>query len=219
MPDTAPILAIDTATNQLALALFWPHNQRSKQLIEPAARGGERLHCAIAELLDKGNLTLHNLGGIVVAIGPGSFTGIRVGIAAAQGLADVLQIPTIGISNMVAQAQPHVPITLWNEAHGGQVYVQTFDKNTPAGSVQSLFVDAAAKKLQGKLGGNALRTYQAQIPPDITVVPNADKADPVILAKLGYEQLRSVGNMPLKPLYIKTLTYKKLAEQGKKSTK
>ena len=215
MTDTSPLLAIDTATNQLAIALFWPSNQRVETLVEPAQRGGERLHVAIQTLLEKADIVLKDLGAIIVAIGPGSFTGIRVGIAAAQGFANVLNIPVVGVSNVEAQAQPHQPITLWNEAHGGQVYVQSFDENGPLNKAESIFVADAAAKAKGRMGGNAIRTYKDELPGGCEVVEGADVSDPGILAKLGWEKLQEGEQDPVQPLYVKPLTYKKLEEQGK----
>ena len=215
MTDTQPILAIDTATNQLALALFWPKNQHVEKLVEPAQRGGERLHVAIESMLETAKISLKDLSAIVVAIGPGSFTGIRVGIAAAQGLTNTLGIPLVGVSNMEAQAQPHQPITLWNEAHGGQVYVQKFGENGPLAKAESFFVADAVQKLKGRVGGNALHTYKDELPSGSEVVEGAEMADPEVLAKLGWQKLQEEGTKKVQPLYVKPLTYKKLEEQGK----
>jgi tRNA threonylcarbamoyladenosine biosynthesis protein TsaB len=55
----------------------------------------ETIHLKIDELLKKNQKTLENLGGIVVYQGPGSFTGLRIGISVANALADGLEIPIV----------------------------------------------------------------------------------------------------------------------------
>lgn len=220
MTDTAPLLAIDTATNQLALALYFPDTNTSKTLIEPAQRGGERLHQALEDLMAQANITLSDVQAIVIAIGPGSFTGIRVGLSAAQGLAHVLEVPVVGVSNMVAQGTPHAPITLINEAHGGQVYLQEFSEDGTVGQVESVFAEDALPQLAGRVGGNAVFTYREHIAEGCEVIENTDQADPALLAQLGWQQLQQHGKIaPPQPLYVKPLTYKKLSEQGSNASR
>jgi len=60
----------------------------------------ERLIAAIAEILDEAGISPDQLTGIVVVHGPGSFTGIRIGVSAAKGLAEVLEIPLMAVSRL-----------------------------------------------------------------------------------------------------------------------
>jgi tRNA threonylcarbamoyladenosine biosynthesis protein TsaB len=60
----------------------------------------ERLIATISELLSEASVELPQLSAIVVVNGPGSFTGIRIGVSAAKGLAEALSIPVIGISRL-----------------------------------------------------------------------------------------------------------------------
>lgn len=65
---------------------------------------------AIDELLARVNITLSMLGGLMVAIGPGSFTGIRIGLSIVKGLSEYLTIPAIGVSTLEAMAS-QIPFT------------------------------------------------------------------------------------------------------------
>lgn len=65
----------------------------------------ETLHQKIIEILNTNKLALNNLNGLVVYKGPGSFTGLRIGISTANALADALGIPIVGISGSDWQAR------------------------------------------------------------------------------------------------------------------
>lgn len=97
------ILAIDTATTQVVVA-SGSLDGRLDGLTTWAAgyRHGETLLPSIARFLGEQNLRRSRLAGIVVGTGPGAFTGLRVGIATAKGLAHGLGLPIAGISTAEA---------------------------------------------------------------------------------------------------------------------
>ena len=91
-----PVLGLDTASATASLAVV----SREKILAEHSrstASHGAELPAAVAEVLEKAGLKLRDLRGIGVGIGPGSFTGLRVGIAYAKGLVLALGCALIGI--------------------------------------------------------------------------------------------------------------------------
>lgn len=96
-----PLLALDTATTTALVALGGvPGATDDQPLVSswPAGhRHGEELLDRVAALLSDADLAIGELGGIVVGTGPGAFTGLRVGIATAKGLAHGLRIPLVGI--------------------------------------------------------------------------------------------------------------------------
>lgn len=102
------ILAVDTSTSQLGLALY----DGAQVLAEYAWRSGHRhtveLAPATAELLARCDLTMQDVRALGVALGPGSFTSLRVGLAFTKGLALARHIPLIGIPTLdiLAHAQP-----------------------------------------------------------------------------------------------------------------
>ena len=102
------LLAVDTSTTQLGLALY----DGAQILAEYAWRSGHRhtveLAPATAELLARCDLTMQDIRALGVALGPGSFTSLRVGLAFAKGLALARHIPLIGIPTLdiLAHAQP-----------------------------------------------------------------------------------------------------------------
>lgn len=100
-------LAIDTSTDTASLALV----QDGEVLAELTWRCGQnhtvQLLPHLAHLLDKTEVNLQSLSCIIVARGPGSFNGLRVGISTAKGLAFSLGIPIVGISTLEADAYQH----------------------------------------------------------------------------------------------------------------
>jgi tRNA threonylcarbamoyl adenosine modification protein YeaZ len=97
------ILAIDTATTHAVIATGSPDGTADGvSTWEAGYRHGETLLPAIHGFLHEGNIRRSRLTGIVVGTGPGAFTGLRVGIATAKGLAHGLGIPLVGVSTAEA---------------------------------------------------------------------------------------------------------------------
>ena len=100
-------LAIDTSTDTASVALV----QDSKVLAEltwcSVQNHSVELLPHLAHLLNQAKLNLQSTSGIIVAKGPGSFNGLRVGISTAKGLAFSLGIPIVGISTLEVEAYQH----------------------------------------------------------------------------------------------------------------
>lgn len=123
-PET--ILAFDTSAAQCAAALLY--NGQITLQIEPMDKGqAERLVPLLTELLASQGLHWSDLTAIAVGTGPGNFTGVRISVATARGLALGLGIPAIGVTRLEATAYGHkLPITVVEDARRGDVYVQSF---------------------------------------------------------------------------------------------
>ena len=93
-----PLLLIDTATTHAVIALGAADGSLLEQRRwEAGYRHGEELLARIAGLLADRGVAKGDLGGIIVGTGPGAFTGLRVGIATAKGLAHGLALPVVGL--------------------------------------------------------------------------------------------------------------------------
>jgi len=102
------VLGIDTATREASIALAGPSVVAVKRLPEGAWHARELLS-AIEIMLREAGLTKGDIGGIGVAAGPGSFTGVRIGLATAKGLGFALDIPVEGMSTLEAIARAVAP--------------------------------------------------------------------------------------------------------------
>ena len=105
-------LAIDTSTDTASIALV----QDSEVIAELTWRSGQNhsveLLPNLTYLLNQAKLNLQSASGIIVAKGPGSFNGLRVGVSTAKGLAFSLGIPIVGVSTLEVEAYPHAEIGL-----------------------------------------------------------------------------------------------------------
>ena len=126
-PDPV-ILAFDTSAAHCAAALL-----QGDRLIEARAeelgRGqAERLMPMLEEMLGRAGLGWRDIDAIGVGIGPGNFTGVRLSVAAARGLALALGIPAIGVTVLEARAfgLPR-PVLVALQAPRGQLYLQLFE--------------------------------------------------------------------------------------------
>ena len=128
-------LAIDTSTlhSGIALAGEWIHEI---QRFGPPLRAGERLAPAIAEVLQRQELEPRDLDLLVLANGPGSFTGLRIGLSTAKGLAFGLDLPLAAVSTLDVLAW-QCPVRSGRvypvmEARRGEVYTAAYERRGPA---------------------------------------------------------------------------------------
>lgn len=123
------LLAFDTSAAHCAAALLCGDRIAAARL-EPMEKGqAERLIPMLEELLASAGLAWPDLDALAVGTGPGNFTGVRIAVAAARGLALSLGIPAIGVTTLEARAYglPR-PLTVVEDARRGEVYFQEFDQ-------------------------------------------------------------------------------------------
>ncbi len=102
---THPRLGLDTATPFLALALWWPGDDRTVHHAVRVDRTlGARIAAEVEDLVRRHGVDPRAVGGIGVGVGPGSYTGARVGVAFALGLARALDVPVVGADTIKARA-------------------------------------------------------------------------------------------------------------------
>ena len=103
-------LSLNTSTNQYSVAVMKDEILLGEYILPSGPHYFNNLMPSIDDLLAKVGLTPQKLNGLIVALGPGSFTGIRIGLAVVKGLAQCLDIPIIGIPTLEAMANqlPHL---------------------------------------------------------------------------------------------------------------
>ncbi|MCG3150073.1 MAG: tRNA threonylcarbamoyladenosine biosynthesis protein TsaB [Verrucomicrobiae bacterium] len=203
-------LAIDTSTTRGAVAVL--HDDRP---VGEEHFGRDGLFPAL-EKLNPGQFE-----SIVVGVGPGSFTGIRAGIAAAKGLALPGRLPVKAISSFDAlalTALPHLPrdcpqICVLADARRDEVYFALYDRNANPthpcrlGALEEIeihnpiwFISAEMEKYRDALretfGGFATICHEP-------VFPSA--------AALGWLGRHRASQLPLEPIYLRETEYKKVA--------
>jgi len=98
------ILAIDTATEACSVAL-WNDGKLCAHFEECPREHTQRILPLVKMILTEGNTSLNNLDALAYGRGPGSFTGVRIGIGIAQGLALGAELPMIGVSTLATMAE------------------------------------------------------------------------------------------------------------------
>lgn len=151
-PDPV-ILAFDTSAAHCAAALL-SGGQVVADAWEAMEKGqAERLLPLCEEVMARAGMGWGDLTALAVGTGPGNFTGVRIAVAAARGLALSLGLPAIGVTRLEALAHglPR-PLTVVEDARRGEVYVQEFDPDpgeARLSAVASLGVEGCAPDVVG----------------------------------------------------------------------
>lgn len=210
------LLAIDTALEACAAAVL--DTLRGELLASESvsmARGhAEALMPLLARVMDQAGTEFHELDRIAVSVGPGSFTGLRVGISAARGIALATARPAVGLSTLAAYATPFIAARSFDtvvsliEARNDNVYVQVFssDGRTRFGPVLTPIDEAiaACAPLTPLLVGSAAAKAAERWPTDQSApagIEFAPAPDIAWIARLGAaaDEPRS----PPRPLYLR----------------
>jgi tRNA threonylcarbamoyladenosine biosynthesis protein TsaB len=125
------VLALDTTTRTGSSAVLRDGRVVRERTGDPTVTHGERLPSDLMQLLGDARLTIGAIDLFAVAAGPGSFTGLRVGIAAIQGLAMATGKAVVPVSALEALARASadgsVPVAPWIDAQRGEVFASLFD--------------------------------------------------------------------------------------------
>ena len=196
------VLAIDTCLVACSVAVVDGERVLARR-VEPMSRGHqERLAPLVQEAMVEAGLGFDKLERIGVTVGPGSFTGLRVGLAFAKGLASALSIPAVGIGALEALAEPergNVVAVL--DAKRGQVYLQAFSDGVAVSAPDALPIETAAARVAEFAPDTLIGTgavLLAGVRPGVRVV-EADVTDPVAVARLAAAR----SPVPPRPLYLR----------------
>jgi tRNA threonylcarbamoyladenosine biosynthesis protein TsaB len=166
LPQAVPLLlGIDTCgpSGSVALARLAGDAVEILGQIELEGRSySATLVAAVGELLARSGVELRNLAGIVAVNGPGSFTGVRVGLSAVKGLAEAAQIPVVAVSRLEVLARKAGVPADRSSSVGWKAWVPT-DRSSSVGwkaGVPSAALDAHRHELFLRLGGSGLEARE-----------------------------------------------------------
>jgi tRNA threonylcarbamoyladenosine biosynthesis protein TsaB len=203
------ILALDTCLGASSVAILDGETVRAVRS-EPMTRGHqERIAVLAREMAAEAGVKFAGLTRIAVTVGPGSFTGLRVGLSFAKGLATALSIPCVGVNTLEAlaasvEATGFVAGVL--DAKMGQVYLQVFDDGKALMAPDALEVGVAAARLAELWSGGPVTLVGSGAPLVADVLPGATVltpayADPVAVARLA--AARPAPSHSPRPLYLR----------------
>lgn len=187
------ILALETSSGRCSAAVLVDGEITSYKLLESLNQQAEESITIIDETLTAANLMLNDFDYLAVCLGPGSFTGIRVGIAVLEGIALATNKPIIGISSLECLAFGHAEeITCGLAAGREQFYVQKFINLQPTNEIS--IIDASEMLIytgSAKIIGNFV---------------NKTLPDAKMLASAAYKRTQTTNFKPtniLTPIYIR----------------
>jgi tRNA threonylcarbamoyladenosine biosynthesis protein TsaB len=172
------LLALDTSTLTLSLALLEQAGSGQRVIAEvlhgPPDKQSELLPGVIGTLLASHRLALDELRGIVVGLGPGSFTGLRVGLACAKALAYAARLPLGGASSLAAVAlggPKDVPLLCLAVARRQELYLGTYlcegERVRALAAEEALTPAEVAARLAAEPGAVALGPAVAEYGPQL----------------------------------------------------
>ncbi|HEX7338960.1 MAG TPA: tRNA (adenosine(37)-N6)-threonylcarbamoyltransferase complex dimerization subunit type 1 TsaB [Rhodanobacteraceae bacterium] len=141
------ILALDTSTESCSVALLTADGLLDRSKLMPREHA-EHVLPMMQSLLDEAGLVRQQLDGIAVGRGPGAFTGVRLAISVAQGLAFALDLPVVTVSSLAALAMEapadDKPVLAVIDARMGEIYAAAF-RRTDAGLLDAIDTESVGK--------------------------------------------------------------------------
>ena len=223
------LLGFDTATATCSAALWAEGAVVAHRRSEAGGRHAETLVPMLREVAAEGGTTLAEVDAFAVTVGPGSFTGIRIGLAAARGLALAGKRPLIGLSTLevlaagVPEGEREGPILAALDAGRGRLYAQLFDRSlAPLTEPEAL----EARALPGFVGvagnggplivtGTGQEVAAGALTPSIEARPASGPSTPDarVLVRCAAARAEAEGESaaPVRPLYLRDAGAKRKA--------
>ncbi len=186
-------LLIETSTDCALLCLAQEKLLVNFQCIEPAQNLSKNLLPAIQELLSRNRMTLKELSYVAVGIGPGAYTGVRVGAVVGKGLSYSLKIPLVSFESPLAflpdQSGSFIYIA---DAKMGQSYLLKGSKVE-----EKVILHFPAELIDTE------RLDEASFRADFLVTPANRALNPSLLASIAFERFSSLSPQEFKLLYYR----------------
>ena len=196
------LLALDTSTRTIGIALYDGIQVLSESVWNSKNYHTVELAPAVAETLSKSGVNIEDLQALVVALGPGSFTGLRIGLALAKGIALVRHLPLIGIPTLdvLAASQPldDLPLAAVLRAGRGRLAVGWYKAENSAwhsnGDIEILTPEELTQRIQsptlvcGELEEEERRVLGRKRKNVTLASPAQSLRRPAFLAELGWRR-------------------------------
>ena len=202
------ILLIDTCGTQGNVAIadtsYVPAEIASATL--PGRSASEKLIGAIRGLAKTSGIPLYELNAIAVVNGPGSFTGVRIGLSAAKGLCEALSVPLVAISRLAvlasqADAGPDATVFAVLDAGRGEFYAGEYQRGEKVREVLvsyeeiSLFLRELPAPTDLVACEDSVASTLASLQPLVVAEPGALAALPLAMRKIGHDDFADVESI------------------------
>jgi len=197
------LLAFDTATPAVTVALHDGQRVVAERTTVDAMRHGELLAPSIAAVLEQAGLVRQDVTAVAVGVGPGPFTGLRVGLMTARTLGVVLQVPVYGVCTLDVLATEAVdsgtvqgPFQVATDARRKEVYLASYDEEGQRVSGPEV-VKPATVATDGPVVGRGAVLYAGSFP-DARLPENPSAA---VLARVVAEERAELYDP--EPMYLR----------------
>lgn len=199
------VLGLDTCLNACSVAVLDGETVLA-HASEAMARGHqERLAPMTQAVMAQAGVPFSKLQRIGATVGPGSFTGLRVGVAFAKGLGSALGIPVVGVGALEAlAAEARGLVAAVIDARRDQVYIQVFDGGQPLMAPDVLPLGTAAARLAELAMGRTLTLVGSGAPLLAGAAPSAEVLTPEGCDARAVARLAAgKAPTPIRPLYLR----------------
>ncbi len=210
------VLALDTATAACSVALWSDGTVLARRFATMARGHAEALMPMVEAVMAEAGLAFADLDLVATTVGPGTFTGLRVGLAAARGLALAGGLPIVGVTTLEALAHGTTPeqrrgraLAAALDARRGEVYLQAFDAGLAPLAPPAVVAPADAVLPAGPValvgdGAPLVAAALERVRNDLEVLEAPRYPDVAAAAALASRRFASEGaQAPPRPLYLR----------------
>lgn len=206
------IAAIETATRAASVAVS--NGEKFTEITQDSKlTHSETLLSQFKQVIQMASVTKEMVGAIAVSIGPGSFTGLRIGLATAKALSYAWNIPIIGVSTLQVLAYhfPQSKVLTMIDAQKNRAYVQMFERLKAVNEIEISGIEEAIEKYSSStdeliINGDILHKIK-EVPANVKLAPiNLRMPRAINVAMIAREKIEvnEVDNvMNIEPLYIR----------------
>ncbi len=208
------VLAFDTAMGGISVGVIAANGHVVSRQLETQREQASLLIPMMQEVLLEAQIGFKDLNLIASTMGPGSFTGLRIGLTTAKMLSQSLDIPLVGINTLSVMAHHYdgdVPLLVVLETKRQDFYAQYFDGaakgraplGEPFSALASDVMDARPCD-DFEIGGDCLKRFQSEVSKDLKILDNWMHPDAIIMAQMALTQMEQ-GHVtdPIEPIYLR----------------
>ena len=216
------VLAIDTALGGVSVGIMAANGHIVSRMEETSRGQAAMLVPMIQEVLEEAQSGFSDLDLIACSIGPGSFTGLRIGLSTARTLGLALDIPVIGLNTLDVMKSHYIspwpqaagrdgagkPLLIVLETKRQDFYARYYDGEgqplgEPVATSGSLILENAPKE-PFCVGGDCLNRFQQSVSGDFELLDELTQPDPILMAQIGLELYKRGGDQGVpQPLYLR----------------
>jgi tRNA threonylcarbamoyl adenosine modification protein YeaZ len=228
------VLAFDTAMSGLSVGVIASNGYVVSRQVDTQREQASLLIPTIQEVLEEAQIGFQDIDLLTCGKGPGSFTGLRIGLTTAKVMAQSLAVPLVGLSNLEVMAhhyQTQRPLLVVLETKRQDFYAQYFSEDFDtvrtdlcdpfSGDAQAVLACAPCDKFD--IGGDCLTRFQGNMSADLSLLDEWGQPDPILMGQIALKRYESgvvSYDKRIEPLYLRgadiskpKTTQRKLAQQ------